>query len=86
MVGWLDGWMVGWLDGKEIFEYTSDRSGPKTRATRGQDSLRSEKKEILFNRKEEFFLIEKRRDSFKSQKKGIFFYRKKISFFFNKKK
>ena len=40
--GWLDGWMVGWLDGKEIFEYTSDRSGPKTGATRGQDSLRSE--------------------------------------------
>ena len=42
MVGWLDGWMVGWLDGKEIFEYTQDRSGPKTRATRGQASLRSE--------------------------------------------
>ena len=50
MVGWLDGWMVGrldgwtvgWLDGKEIFEYTPDQSGPKTRATRGQDSLRSE--------------------------------------------
>ena len=37
------GWLVGWLDGKEIFEYTSDRSGPKTRATRGQTSLRSEK-------------------------------------------
>ena len=36
------GWLVGWLDGKEIFEYTSDRSGPKTRATRGQASLRSE--------------------------------------------
>ena len=42
LVGWLDGWMVGWLDGKEIFEYTSDRNGPKTRATRGQASLRSE--------------------------------------------
>ena len=37
------GWLVGWLDGKEIFEYTSDRNGPKTRATRGQASLRLEK-------------------------------------------
>ena len=33
---------VGWLDGKQIFEYTSDRNGPKTRAKRGQGSLRSE--------------------------------------------
>ena len=29
-VGWLD----GWLDGKEIFEYTPDRSGSNTRAPR----------------------------------------------------
>ena len=36
------GWMVGWLDGKEIFEYTPDRNEPKTRATRGQASLRTE--------------------------------------------
>ena len=38
----FDGWMVGRLDGTEIFEYTPDRSGPKTRGTRGQASLRSE--------------------------------------------
>ena len=42
MVGWMVGWLVGWLDGTEIFEYTPDRSGPKTRATRGQASLHSE--------------------------------------------
>ena len=48
MVGWLDGWMVGRLDGKEIFEYTPDRNGPKTRATRRQASLRSEKNIFLF--------------------------------------
>ena len=27
--------MVGWLDGTEIFEYTPEPSGPKTRAKRG---------------------------------------------------
>ena len=42
MVEWLVGWLVGWLDGKEIFEYTLEPSGPKTRVTRGQASLRSE--------------------------------------------
>ena len=36
------GWLVGWLDGKDFFGYTPDRSGPKTRTTRGQASLRSE--------------------------------------------
>ena len=41
-VGWMVGWMVEWLDGKEIFEYISDRSGPKTRAKRGHASLCSE--------------------------------------------
>ena len=45
----FDGWTVGWLDGKLFFEYTPDRSGPKTRATQGQASLRSE---ILENRLE----------------------------------
>ena len=41
LVGWLDGWLdgwlgVGWLDGKFFLEFTPDRSGPNTRATRGQ--------------------------------------------------
>ena len=46
MVGWSDGRMAGWpdgrLDGTEILEHTPDRSGPKTRAARGQALLRSE--------------------------------------------
>ena len=50
MVGWSDGRMVGWLDGTEIFEYTPDRNGPKTRATLGQASLRSELQSLIASR------------------------------------